>query len=274
MHFGRRLIKRPCLRTLAVISLALLLVACEAHGPGSSTLPDPSESVAAVATGAPCPAALIEGEFVANDAWGLALLDADGLTRQVIWPDGYTVSQRPPSVALLDGSGTAVAWAGDRVQIGGGETVPDHAWIACGGITVIAGPSTTGEPSVSPNPSIPSATAEPSASAAVAGPAVECGRIGPAACETAMALARKAARPDDMSRASRVVVDDLCAPTVMCDRKYPFDSLVVFVTAGANTTGWYAYEATGLKDDMPTKARFWTGYVPDHIVELLTASQP
>jgi len=90
-----------------------------------------------------------------------------------------------------------------------------------------------------------------------------------------LSLARVAARPDDLSQIPLIVVDDVCAPTVLCDRLYPFDSLVVFVTAGADTTGWYGFEVTGLKDDAPTNAKpkqdqGW----PQHIVDLVTANLP
>ena len=66
---------------------------------------------------------------------------------------------------------------------------------------------------------------------------VDCGRIPADACARAIALARvgnEAALIDT----THVVVDDICAPDVMCDRMFAFDSLVVFVTAGADFTGW------------------------------------
>ena len=67
----------------------------------------------------------------------------------------------------------------------------------------------------------------------------------------------------------------MCAPTVSCDRTYPFDSLVIFVTAGADTTGWYAFEVTGPDHDTPTDAKPWleSGF-PDHIATMVTASLP
>lgn len=246
--------------------MGLLLAACEA---GSSETPDPSASVAADATPAACPAALIEGDLVSNEAWGLALRDTAGMLRQVLLPDGFSVRGDPPPAVLLDEVGAVVATDGDHVEIEGGETGSDGAWNACGGITVVPASSST----VPPSASIAPPTAEPSAPSPVGGPVAECGRISPAACETAIALAR-AAGQGEPGGTSRIVVDDLCPPTTMCDRKYPFDSLVVFVTAGADTTGWYAFEVTGLKDDTPTKAKPWLDYVPAHIVKLLTAGPP
>ncbi len=60
----------------------------------------------------------------------------------------------------------------------------------------------------------------------------------------------------------------------MCDRKYPFDAIVVFVTAGADTTGWYSAEVVGLEYDQPTKVVAWQGNVPAHIVARLREPQP
>ena len=60
----------------------------------------------------------------------------------------------------------------------------------------------------------------------------------------------------------------------MCDRRYPFDSLVVFVTAGADTTGWYTFEVTGREVDMPTEATRLIELPPQHIVDRLTTGAP
>ena len=60
----------------------------------------------------------------------------------------------------------------------------------------------------------------------------------------------------------------------ICDRLYPFDSIVVFVTAGGDTTGWYYYRVVGREPDKPTKTLAWEGEVPNHIVEQLRAPQP
>lgn len=49
---------------------------------------------------------------------------------------------------------------------------------------------------------------------------------------------------------------------------------MVFVTAGADTTGWYNAEVVGLKDNQPTKVLAWQGDLPAHIVEQLRAPQP
>ena len=86
-----------------------------------------------------CPAALIEGILVSDERWGLAIQDPEGLTREVLWPHGYAARREASGLALIDASGSVVAHEGDRVQIGGGETSSDGAWLGCGGIKVVAG---------------------------------------------------------------------------------------------------------------------------------------
>jgi hypothetical protein len=60
-------------------------------------------------------------------------------------------------------------------------------------------------------------------------------------------------------------------PNVMCDRMFQFDSIVVFVTAGGDTTGWYAYHVVGL-DAMPTQGERWQEEVPRHIDDRIRAA--
>ena len=130
-------------------------------------------------------------------------------------------------------------------------------------------------PSQSPSDSAaPTAPASPEPSGTPPSGNGDCGRISAAACAKAIALARKG-HESEVSGATRIVVDDTCPPTTLCDRKYPFDAAVVFVTAGADTTGWYFCEVVGLKDDQPTKAQGWQMYeLPAHIVAELRAPQP
>jgi hypothetical protein len=157
-----------------------------------------------------------------------------------------------------------------------GHVVPGVGFVALGSTDIPAGPSVS-VPSASVAPS-PPASAPPasggSASLGMLPPAIAgCGRISPAPCARAIALARTGneAEVDD---ATRIVVDDVCSPTVICDRLYPFDSVVVFVTAGADTTGWYAFEVVGLDYDAPTTAEPWIGDLPAHVVEVLRGSTP
>ena len=148
-----------------------------------------------------------------------------------------------------------------------GHSVPGIGFVALGS-TVSPVPAT---PSLVPASVRPSAL--PSAGSSDEPPVVECGRIGPGPCAKAIALAR-AADPEEVRGASPVVVDDVCPPTVVCDREYAFDSLAVFVTAGADTTGWIPIQVTGREYNMPTDAKRSFGDIPAHIVALLTAIGP
>lgn len=99
----------------------------------------------------------------------------------------------------------------------------------------------------------------------------DCGQIGRAACEQAIALAR-AGNEGDIVGTTLIVVDDICAPDVMCDRMFPFDSIVVFVTAGGDTTGWYAYHVVGTDAGVPEKAERWQDQIPSHIEARIRAA--
>ena len=98
----------------------------------------------------------------------------------------------------------------------------------------------------------------------------DCGRIGRVACEAAIALAR-AGNEADIVGTTLIVVDDICAPDVLCDREFPFDAIVVFVTAGGDTTGWYALRVVGA-GDLPTRAERWEDENPAHIVDRIRAA--
>ncbi len=128
-------------------------------------------------------------------------------------------------------------------------------------------PAVTATPTPAP---VVSAPESPSTTEIAPGVLADCGRIGPAACEQAIALAR-VGNEADLVGTTLVVVDDICAPQVMCDRMFAFDSIVVFVTAGGDTTGWYAFHVVGL-DDVPTQAERWQDEVPHHIVERIRAA--
>jgi hypothetical protein len=126
-------------------------------------------------------------------------------------------------------------------------------------------------PPPSPAASLAPSPAGSPSPVASGGPSVDCGRISQASCEQAVALAR-AGNEAELAGATRVVVDDACAPSpVICDRYYPFDAIVVFVTAGADTTGWYAFEVTGPEYSTPTTALPLSYAIPAHIVAKLTA---
>ncbi len=145
-----------------------------------------------------------------------------------------------------------------------------------GGGSARTDPSPIGSPTpalATPSPSTSDVPASTTPASAQPGNG-DCGRISPAACAKAIELARKG-HEAEVAGATRIVVDDACSPTALCDRLYPFDAIVVFVTAGGDTTGWYSFEVVGLVDDKPTKAEPWQGYeLPAHIVARLREPQP
>ena len=107
----------------------------------------------------------------------------------------------------------------------------------------------------------------------IAAPVVDCGRIAAAPCQGAIALAR-VGHEVELHNAMLVVVDDACASSADCLRSFPFDSVVVFVTAGADTTGWYAFSVTGPTDLTPTKAAPLARDIPSYILTRLIALTP
>ena len=83
-----------------------------------------------------CPAALIEGVLVTDEASGVALRDPSDGVVAIIWPNGFSGRAGTP-IAVVDASGKVIARVGDTVQIGGGAIGADGAWMACGGISVL-----------------------------------------------------------------------------------------------------------------------------------------
>jgi hypothetical protein len=143
-----------------------------------------------------------------------------------------------------------------------GHMVADVGFVPLGAAPPPGGPDASVAPSPDGSPSAAPGTI----------PTVDCGRIGAAPCERAIALAR-AGNEAEVRGATVIVVDDACAPLpVICDRLYPFDAIVVFVTAGADRTGWYSFEVTGLADSTPTTAKPLSYAIPQHIVQRVAAA--
>jgi hypothetical protein len=194
---------------------------------------------------------------------------------------GAPKSDRRPPTGILLVAAVVIAFVVVAPRIGQGGLAGSAAGpTATVGASSIESPgaSTSGVPSVAPTPSVldssdPSAPASGESAASQPAGNGDCGRISPAACTKAITLARKG-HGADVAGATRVVVDDACPPTTLCDRRYPFDAVVVFVTAGADTTGWYYYEVVGLEDNQPTKVQPLQGELPAHIVAQLRAPQP
>lgn len=106
------------MRAWLVSALLLLVVGCV--GP----LASPSAEA--------CPAALLEGELLADDAGGLMVRHAEGFVMSVVWPDGYVVR----GGELLDPAGAVAAREGDVVSLGGGMNAADTAFVVCGPFSV------------------------------------------------------------------------------------------------------------------------------------------
>jgi hypothetical protein len=127
----------------AVLGLVTLIVALAACTSLTPTPPPDLPGTFPIATLEPegtqtpvgCPAALIEGLLVANEATGLGLQGPDVGAVEVLWPFGYRGQTGPP-VALIDDQGQVVAVVGQRISIGGGAVGPHGEWLACGGIAV------------------------------------------------------------------------------------------------------------------------------------------
>lgn len=150
----------------------------------------------------------------------------------------------------------------------------DRGTVGTGAIEL--GAEAASAPPALPSPSVAQSAApspRPSPPSTAAGVLVECGRISPKACATAIDLVR-AGHKTEVASATRIVMDDTCPPPAVCDRKYPFDSIVVFVTAGGDTTGWYAFSVVGLVDNTPTTVNAWIGDIPDHVLRVLTEASP
>jgi hypothetical protein len=87
----------------------------------------PTQGPEPAGTPGPCPSALIEGTLVADERWGSHLRDTDGLTRKVLWPYGHVARPDGSRLALLDAVGSLVAYEGDLVRIGRGQSVVGRA---------------------------------------------------------------------------------------------------------------------------------------------------
>jgi hypothetical protein len=103
------------------------------------------------------------------------------------------------------------------------------------------------------------------------GAMADCGRIDRAACEQAITLA-KTGNEGDIVGTTLIVADDTCPPATECDPPLPFDAIVVFVTAGGDTTGWYAYNVVTSDPSIPAKAERWQDDIPQHIVDRIRAA--
>lgn len=130
--------------------------------------------------------------------------------------------------------------------------------------------SAVGTSSASPSSTrTPTPTQAPTVAPA---PIVVCGRIAAEPCEKAIGLVREG-HPREVAAAWAIVVDDVCAPTVICDRLYPFMSAVVLVPRPGSSTEPQPFLVVG-KDYWPERVEAWTGTLPKHIVALIQGVAP
>jgi hypothetical protein len=141
-------VRGPSLVLIAVLPSACAAGVGNSDAPPSNALSD--ASLIPVPTHAPrrtegsplsCPEALIEGELVANDEWGIALEERlTGDIVKIVWPFGFAARQDGDRLALLNESGEVVAHVGDQVRMGGGQVGGSdmHTWWNCQGqVTVL-----------------------------------------------------------------------------------------------------------------------------------------
>ncbi|HYO44339.1 MAG TPA: hypothetical protein VES19_14170, partial [Candidatus Limnocylindrales bacterium] len=176
-----------------------------------------------------------------------------------------------------------------------GHSVPGVGFVALGATETPSpfdfseAPATEAPMTAAPVMVVPSAGPEataplPASPDPDAAPVLDCGRIDFFACARAVDLARALdlARPEgevETVGATRIVVDDTCTPAsgaeqmTACDRFYPFEAYVVFVTAGADTTGWIPFQVTGLDASRPTAATRFQGNLPAFMANRVAASR-
>jgi hypothetical protein len=90
---------------------------------------------------APCPQAIIEGELVADPAWGLSLRATAWGDIPAVWPHGFFAVLSNGMVSLVNSDGEIVADAGDHIRAGGGVmTVGGEELVrVCSDIEVVSG---------------------------------------------------------------------------------------------------------------------------------------
>ena len=156
-----------------------------------------------------------------------------------MWPRGYR-ALFAPHLEVLDPAGDVVAREGDLAQgacpMPAGQMLIEVASPAPGRTTV--------RPAVS----------------------ITCGQIKADDCHDAIFLAGSS-DGELLDAATSIVVDDVCPPTAVCDRRYPFMAMVVLID-GPSVTGTYQVVGQNGADD---RADVWNAPLPAHIAAAVAA---
>jgi len=126
------------MRILRLVLVSFAAAACAGPAP-ADLIPVPTSAPAGFFGPTACPAALLEGELVADEEFGFVVAHADGFSSPVTWPNGY-VARDAPRRELLDDSGRVVAREGDSVALGGGEGSAGPGFVVCGQLDVTPAP--------------------------------------------------------------------------------------------------------------------------------------
>ena len=122
------------MRILRLVLVAAFVVACAAPAP-ADVIPVPTSAPTGLFGPPGCPAALLEGELVADDEFGFVVAHVDGFSSPVTWPHGF-FARDAPRRELFDASGRLVAREGDHVALGGGEGTAGPGFVVCGQLDV------------------------------------------------------------------------------------------------------------------------------------------
>lgn len=94
-----------------------------------------------------------------------------------------------------------------------------------------------------------------------------CGRHDPARCAATIDVVRQV-HPEAVATAWAIVVDDVCDPRAICDRLYPFDSIVVLVPEPGRPGAPVSFQVVGL-GDWPERIEGNAGPLPAHILAMI-----
>jgi hypothetical protein len=139
---------------------------------------------------------------------------------------------------------------------------------ACSNLPSVTPTGSSGAPPTSPAPTIEVMSPPNPTATATSSPLIVCDKA-PDGCQQTLAVVRKVA-PAVVSQASSIVIADTCPPPAVCDRLYPFDSLVVLIRPSGIPGGNITFEVTGT--DGPERADEISGPIPAHIAAMVKSA--